>query len=274
MKSRRRAQGFTLMELVVAIAISGVVVTFAAMFITAPVDAYAAQSRRARLLADAAMPWPRLQGDLRTALPNSVRWRDNGRYKVLEMLETRGFARYVTPPAASFDVAGTSRGIFSTEQVGDPQITNVFLSVNNAWQEAYTRTTSMTPALNITLADTAPVVAGHARLTLSAVPAINTNSPRNRVYLVEGFVAYLCDQTLGTITRYRGVGVVANVASHDTPAEFGGAEFEVIARGIVRCDFAEQRAPNLPQQVTARFTASRNNEILTVLHQASLENLP
>jgi len=274
MKCRGRAQGFTLMELVVAIAISGVVVTFAAMFITAPVDAYAAQSRRARLLADASMPWPRLQADLRNALPNSVRWRNNGRYKVLEMLETRGFARYVTPPAASFDVAGTTHGIFSTEQVGDPQITGVFLSVNNAWQEAYTRTTSMTPALDITLANTVPVVAGHARLALSVAPAINTNSPRNRVYLVRGFVAYLCDQVLGTVTRYQGTGVVANLTSHDTPAGFGGAASEIIARGIVRCDFAEQRAPNLPQLVTARFTASRNNEILTLLHQASLEHLP
>lgn len=274
MKSHRRLKGFTLMELVVAIAISGVVVTFAAMFITAPVNAYEAQSRRARLLADASMPWPRVQEDLRNALPNSVRWLDNGRYVVLEMLQTQGYARYLTAPAASFDVAGTARGIFTSEQVGDPQITGVFLSVNNAWQEAYTRTTSMTPALNITLADTAPAVAGHARLTLSAAPAININSPRNRVYLVRGFVAYLCDQNLGTVTRYQGTGVVANIATHAAPAGFGGAASEVVARGIVRCAFAEQRANNLPQLVTARFTASRNNEILTLLHQASLENLP
>jgi hypothetical protein len=193
---------------------------------------------------------------------------------VLEMLETRGFARYLTPPAASFEVAGTSRGIFDTVQAGDPELTGVFLSVNNAGQEAYTRTTSMTPALDVTVGDTAPAVATHARLTLSGVPVINSDSPRNRVYLVSGFLAYLCDQTLGTITRYRGPGVVANVASHDTPAEFGGAGSEVIARGIVRCAFSEQVAPNLPQLVTARFTASRNNETLTLLHQASLDNLP
>lgn len=276
MMARRHSKGFTLMELVVAIAISGVVVTFAAMFITAPVDAYAAQSRRARLVADASMPWPRMQADLRNALPNSARWRDNGRYVVLEMLETRGFARYLTVPPASFDVAGTLRGIFDTEQVGGPQIRDVFLSVNNAGQEAYTRTTSMTPMLDITLSNTAPSVAGNATLTLNPVPATNIDfdSPRNRVYLVSGYVAYLCDQTLGTITRYRGTGVVANLTAHDTPGEFGGAASEVVARGIIRCAFAERIAANLPQLVTAEFTATRNNETLTLRHMASLENLP
>lgn len=274
MNIRVRTRGFTLIEMVVAIAISGVVIAFAAMFISAPVDAYEAQARRARLVEDASSVWPRMQADLRNALPNSVRWRPNGRYVVLEMLETRGYARYLTAPAASFDVAGTSRGIFDTVQVGDPDIPNVYLSVNNAGQEAYTRTTSMSPALRITFGNTAPAVGGHSRLTLDRVPAINVNSPRNRVYLVSGYVAYLCDHMLRTITRYRGPGVVANVASHDTPADFGAAESEVVARGVARCDFAEQRAANLPQLVTARFTASRNNEILTLLHQASLENLP
>ena len=269
MSVRKLTKGFTLIEMVVAIAISGVVLTFAAMFITAPVDAYEAQSRRARLAADAGTAWPRMQQDLRAALPNSVRWARNGRYVVLEMLETRGYARYVTPPAASFDVAGTSRGIFGTAQIGDT-LNDVHLSVNNAGQEAYTQSVSMTPALDLTLAVNG--VANQARL--SGVPLINDDSPRSRVYLVDGFVAYLCDEVLGTMTRYSGPAIVANVATHNVPGGFGGAASEVVARGLARCDFGERRDANLPQLVTVRLTTSRNGEILTLLHQAALEHLP
>lgn len=267
----RHSRGFTLIEMVVAIAISGVVIVFASMFITAPVDAYEAQARRARLLGDVATAWPRMQSDLRSALPNSVRERVNGRYVVLEMLRTDGFARYVTSPAALFTVAGTSRGIFGTSGPDD-DFTAVHLSVNNAGQEAYTQTVSMTPALNIV--GTANATAHQSGLQLSAAPAINTNSPGNRVYLVRGFVAYLCDQVAGTLTRYQGPAIVANLAAHDTPGEFGGASAEVVARGLTSCAFSAPLIAGRPQEVQVVLTATRNGESVTLLHRATLENLP
>jgi prepilin-type N-terminal cleavage/methylation domain-containing protein len=267
----RRSRGFTLIEMVVAIAISAVVIVFASMFITAPVDAYEAQSRRARLLGDAATAWPRIQDDLRDALPNSVRERVNGRYVVLEMLDTVGYARYVTSPAATFTVAGTSRGIFGTS-APNSNFSQVHLAVNNAGPEAYTQTVSMTPALDIISA--ANATPGQAALQLSAVPVINTNSPRNRVYLVRGFVAYLCDQVLGTMTRYQGTAIVANVIAHDTPAEFGGAAPEVVARGLTTCAFTAPLVPGRAQEIQVALTTRRNNESVTLLHRATLESQP
>jgi hypothetical protein len=256
--------------MVVAIAISAVVIVFASMFITAPVDAYEAQSRRARLLGDAATAWPRIEADLRRALPNSVRERVNGRYIVLEMLETDGYARYITSPAGSFTVAGTSRGIFGTS-TPDDDFVGVHLAVNNAGQEAYSLAGSMTPALNIQ--GTASAIANRSDLVLSLVPAINTNSPGNRVYLVRGFVAYLCDQVAGTMTRYDGPGIVANINAHDTPAGFGGAG-EVVARGLATCAFSAPVVPNRRQEIQVTLTTTRNNESVTLLHRATLENLP
>lgn len=267
----RHARGFTLVEAVVAIAISSVVIVFASMFITAPVDAYEAQARRARLLGDAATAWPRIQADLRAALPNSVRERVNGRYIVLEMLRTDGFARYVTSPAQNFTVAGTARGIWGSSSPDDDFV-NVRLAVNNAGQEAYTQTVSMTPMLNIQ--GTANATAGHSDLQLSLVPAINTNSPGNRIYLVRGFVAYLCDRVTGTMTRYQGVGVVANVTAHDTPAELAAAAPEVVARGLGNCAFSAPLVPGRPQEIQVVLTATRNNESVSLVHRATLENLP
>jgi prepilin-type N-terminal cleavage/methylation domain-containing protein len=101
-----KARGFTIIELVIAITISAIVLVFAAMFIGAPLGAYEAQSRRAELVGDASAAWPRIERDLRAALPNSLRARRNGNFVVLEMLAVEGVARYMAPPSASFTTAG------------------------------------------------------------------------------------------------------------------------------------------------------------------------
>jgi hypothetical protein len=116
-------------------------------------------------------------------------------------------------------------------------------------------------------------VTGQAELRPSSVPA-NNNSPRNRVYLVRGFVAYLCNEAQGTMTRYAGTVIVANLVAHDTPGEFGGAAAEIVARGLTGCIFGEQRFANRPQVVSVSLTTTLGNESVTLRHAATLENQP
>lgn len=89
-----RARGFTLIELVVVIAIGAIVVSFMAMFIVRPVQAYGDQTRRAELVdaADSALRF--MARDLRGALPNSIRVADDGAIVALELLATLDGARY------------------------------------------------------------------------------------------------------------------------------------------------------------------------------------
>src|ERR1700688_1118072 len=88
----RVAGGFTLIELVITIAVGSVVVAFMAMFIVTPMTIYTSQTRRA-MLVDAADSALRFIGrDLRAALPNSVRVSASG--SVLELLATVDGARY------------------------------------------------------------------------------------------------------------------------------------------------------------------------------------
>ena len=135
-------RGFTLIELVVAIAISSIVVVFAAMFISAPLAAYDTHSRRAVLVADTSGAWPRMQGDLRSALPNSLRTGRNGNFVVIEMLPVLDMARYMTVTTAMpITVAGLYRG------AGAP----AYLSVNNLGtpgRDAYTLGPTMVAASN------------------------------------------------------------------------------------------------------------------------------
>ena len=273
--STHSARGFTLLEMVLAMVIGSIILVFVSMFIIAPVDTYAAHNQRAVLVSNASTAWPRMEADIRRALPNSVRWRRNGNIVVLEMLNTVGFARYSQPPnTANFLVAGTTSGVFGTYVPGNT-LNRVHLSVNNAGQGAYTQTVSMTPQLN-NVQLVANGTAGEAQVQLAvAQPGLNINSPRNRVYLVDVPITYLCNEPQGTLTRYAGYPIAALQASRDTPAELAGStSSEVVARGLTTCRFDTQIGVGRPENVAVQLTSTRGNESVVLLNNATVENLP
>lgn len=87
-----RDRGFTLVELIVVIAITGIVAAAVAVFIRRPVEGYADAARRAGLTDEADTALRRMTRDLRLALPNSVRVDASGQF--VEYIETTGGGRY------------------------------------------------------------------------------------------------------------------------------------------------------------------------------------
>lgn len=266
---RAHAVGFTLVELVVAISIASIVVAFAALFISAPVDAYEAESRRAAIVDEAAASWPAIQADLERALPNSLRARRNGSFVALEMLRVDDYARYLVPPSGSFTVAGTFRGL----TVPFDQ-TDHYLSVNNcgagppACPDAYTLAGTMTPAsTRIQIANGAP---GEQQLTVTPAPVFVADSPRQTIYLVSGAVTYLCDETQGTLRRFQNYPVVANQGIRDEAGDFATFPGTLVATGITSCDFrASPTSAIVPQTASLRLTATRSSgESITMFHSA------
>jgi len=275
--------GFTLIEIVVAITISAIVMVFVSMFIAAPLGAYDAQSRRAALVAGPSDAWPRMETDLRTALPNSVRARRNGSFVVLEMLPVVDSARYMTAPGASFTVAGTAPGTIGGVFRGitlpfDSSLaaTPYYLSVN-AGVDPYTTAAVLTTSAT-TIRITANATAGEGTLTLTPAPPLTPGSPRHRVFLLRGPVTYLCDETQGTIRRYANYALAANQANWDAPTDFSaaGVPSTLVARGITTCNFAVSALnATTSQTVAVRLNSTAaNGDSVTLLHTARPEYVP
>jgi prepilin-type N-terminal cleavage/methylation domain-containing protein len=272
-----QARGFTLIELIVTIAISSIVLVFAALFIGAPVDAYEAHSRRAELVADAAGAWPRMEADLRDALPNSLRARRNlpgGNFVVIEMLKVLDVGRYtVLPSTSSFNTAGVYFG----------NVAPRYLSVNNlgtTGADAYAFTGSMT-SVATTIGVLPDAAIGESVVTATPAPTFAADSPRQRIYFVEGPVTYLCDEGLGTLRRYANYPIALNQTSYDTPVEFtnAGAAGELVTQGLTSCDFTvssmDSSTRTSPAQTAAvRLTTTRNGDSVTLAHSVHAEYLP
>lgn len=276
-----RQSGFTLVELVVAIAISSIVVVFVGMFIAAPLGAFETQSRRNVLVGDITAAWPRMQDDLREALPNSVRTRVNGNYVVVEMLKVVGMTRYTAAPAGgAFNAAGTVNGVFLGQPAAQLTPLRLYLSVNPGANGANVYALGNRMVLTDLTWNTRTTTpnAGSSSVTFTTAPAFAFDSPRSRAYLVSGPVTYLCDLTAAqrTLRRYEGYALAANHASRDAPNEFTTGANTLIARGITGCGFqaSPQNQTIKAQTVAVRLTTTRNNETLTLLHEARPEYVP
>lgn len=101
MKPSRPAAGFTLIEAIMAIMITGIVGAMVAVFIKNPVDAYTAAARRAALSDAADTALRRMGRDIRLALSNSVRNAADGSDQCLEFIPTKIGARYRAVPTAA-----------------------------------------------------------------------------------------------------------------------------------------------------------------------------
>jgi len=281
-----RTRGMTLIELVIVITLSSIVVSFMSMFIVMPMNAYTAQTRRAKL-ADAADSALRLLSrDLRAALPNSVRTAPNGNIVALELLATVDGARYrdngpLTDPTLWLDFSAADAAFSTTVpflQIPLPfNSTNYYLAIYNVGvpgANAYSMTNVITPA-NTQISITAGAAANVDMVTLSPPFQFSWGSPGKRVYLVSGPVSYLCDTTAGTLTRYTGYSLNATQLTTAASLLAAGATAGVVATNASSCQFnytagTAQRAglASLALQLSA------SGEQVQLLHQVHLVNAP
>jgi len=92
-------RGFTLIEAVMVIALTGIVGAMVAVFIRQPINAYVDMARRGEMSDEADTALRRIARELQGALPNSVRVNAAGNR--LEFLPVRSAGRYRAAPSST-----------------------------------------------------------------------------------------------------------------------------------------------------------------------------
>jgi MSHA biogenesis protein MshO len=279
-------RGFTLIELVVTIAVGSVVVAFMAMFIVMPMNAYTAQTRRAALVdaADSALRF--MARDLRAALPNSVRVGTGGGVSALELLATADGARYqdtgpVSNPALTLDFTAPD-GAFATTvpftQIALPWTSSTsYLSIYNVGvpgADAYQMANVITPA-GSTITISAGAAANQNLVTLSPAFQFAFGSPGKRVYLVSGPVSYLCDTAAATLTRYTGYAILSAQPTTAAALLAAGASAALVAANVAGCQFV-LTAGTAQRNALATLTLqiSQSGESVQLLNEVQVVNAP
>ena len=277
-------RGFTLIEMVVTIAVGAVVVAFMAMFIVMPMNAYTAQTRRAGLVdaSDSALRF--MARDIRSALPNSVRVASSGTVTALELLATADGARYqdngpVSNPALALDFT-TASGAFATTvpftQLTLPFSSNAyFLSIYNVGvpgANAYQMTNVITPA-GTTITVSAGAASNQNLVTLNPPFQFAYGSPEKRVYLVSGPVSYLCDTSAGTLTRYSGYPIASTQPT--SAATLSGAASALVAANVASCSFTYSAGTAQRNALaTLSLQIAQSGESVQLLNEVQVVNAP
>ncbi len=259
----RDARGFTLVELVVVIAVMGILSIGAVAFITDASDGYASTVRRTELGSTMRLASERMARELRSALPNSARVAGS----CLEFIPAEGGASYLNAPvsiaAAEFDViapidasmAGTRIAIF-------PDQPSALYSLTD-------------PGVISPPASFAPPDANNiVRVTLASAHRFPVESPQRRFYLLRSPVSYCVDQN--RLWRYQNYGFSAvQPGISALPTTMPG-------RSLIGEDLAE----SAPPFTFASATLMRNAQVridlefrdgadsLHIHHMVQLRNVP
>ncbi|MCE2946772.1 MAG: type II secretion system GspH family protein [Betaproteobacteria bacterium] len=224
--ARTGSDGFTLVELVVAIVLLGIVALMVTTFATGAMQSYLDAERRAELVDGTETAMRRLQRDVRLALPNSVRVASDGSTVYLEFLPVVAGGRYRAElagrtPAGACGVGsndplafGAADSSFSTlgpvadlpNDGGTYYVVVYNLGAGFTAADAYASgaaTGGNKARYSREATGACESVIAHERHTFTLA------SPSNRFHLVARPVTYACDLRSGQLLRYGGYDIEA-----------------------------------------------------------------
>lgn len=263
--------GVTLVEMIVAIVVTGILVAMASMFGRVQIQSYFDITNRTALADAADTALRRIARDVQSALPNSVRVsgsylefvpiRDAGRYRAAQTPAGTGEILDFTKadvPIQTFDVLGPGVEV----QAGDRLVVyNLGIPGANVYAGDVRRDI---PAAGVGAARTS------ISFTALAATPLPLASPANRFHIVTPPVTYECDVGAGVLRRYWGYAF--SVAQATPPV---GGSTAVLVNGVTACTFSY--VPGVQSRnglIVVRLTLSGNGESVALLQQIDVLNSP
>lgn len=265
----QQQRGFTLVEMIMAIVITGIVASMVAVFIARPVEGYIASVRRAGMTDVADLALKRMALDLRTAVPNSVRVDATGKF--VEFIPARTGGRYCTDGDSGCDRLdfATADPTFDVLGPAHDAVAGEFLVIYNTGQAG----------LNAYLAaDNRRTIA--AGTTTTAITFLGSQfpfaSPSSRFQVVpsSGPVTFACESVGGTST---GTGTLRRHTGYtfvDPQPSTGLGTGALLADNLSACNFTYDAVSATSGLVTLSLTLTRESESITLYHQIHVDNMP
>lgn len=272
--------GFTLIEMVVAIVLLGIVGGISALIIGRTVDGYDDLARREKIHSGIRMATDRIAREIRHALPNSIctyngiscsnsadrlyfiKTRDGGEYQTRSGNYYPGQVRAplpVTPASASsFDVLTTN----SINAAVNDWV--VVYNVNNT--DIYTSTSRRKQISSVTTRDVDNVAPANdiSAITFSTAVSFPEHSPEHRFHVIENNATlfYLSGTDL-----FRGT---SNLGNPNVPTATQLLLQNVSALSFSYVPGTQYRAGVL----RINITVTKNNESIQFIHEAHVQNAP
>ena len=294
-----RQRGFTLVEAVIVMVVTGILAGIMVLFIRRPVQNYTDAAARAELSDAADLALRRMARELRTALPNSVRLTVNNGVWWLEFIPTISGGQYlsvednpvngtplsfVNPAAAPFNVIGPMPTLTFAPGGANNYIViyNLGPGFANVGADAYSRTN----LARVTAAGLRTIsyeryldgdAAGNGRNPFAS-PNPNT-SPGRRFQVVTEPVTFRCQGLAngrGTLTRSVAVNFLA---AQPAPTAAAG---NLLANNVVACNFSvsgfgNQQAALIGLNLVLGLPDVNGGnavETVTLTHQIHVDNTP
>ncbi len=280
--------GFTLIEAIMVIVITGILAGMVAVFIRAPIDAYVDSARRADLTDVADTTVRRVARDIGAALPNGLRT-PTGDDQCIEFIPTRTGGRYraesdgsAGSDALDFSVADTSFNMYGPQSTVAAQqiavrdliaVYNLGIAGTNAFVQDNTSIVTATPVWNATSQETAITIAAKQYPLASA---------SNRFHVIPGsepVVVYVCANVgvsaagTGLGTLYRLVKTLPYPQTAACPAVPAGTP--ILATHVSACSFTY--TPSVLQRnglASIALEVREAGESVRLQHQVNVENTP
>lgn len=260
-------RGVTLIEMIVAIVVTGILLALVGMFSRNQITSYFDVAARTELADAADTALRRIARELAGALPNSARVSAGADY--IEFVPIKDGGRYrAAGPGSAFDVTqgGHCFEVFGPTPSAAAGDWLVIYNLGIPGASSVYATSAATADSTRKAIDTA-CPAGQIGFTGTRFPLA---SPQNRFHVVGGPVSYRCDVASGVVRRYWGYSFAD---AQPTPPATGSSS--ILVDGVTACTFS-YTAGALQRNglVSMQLTLTKNGESVTLLHQVNVVNTP
>ncbi len=297
MSLHRTAQtGFTLIEMIIVMVLTGIIGGIVAIFLQAPMKQYIDVARRAELTDIADGAFQRLSRDIRTAVPNSIRLptplgatyvefiptKNGGRYRGI--LDTRGTATAKCGGTVAEDVLDFATIDTCFEIIGAP----ISVAVGDSIVIGSTQSDGSLPYLDVAAASavrrviatsSANAATVHFASTVALPPSAMLDSQRfQTVEGTQNAVTYACVGTLNTLS-----------ASGDGQAQlirywnygFNSAQVlptlgssAILANNVSACAFDYDVANGRNALLAVKLSVTKSQETVSLYEEIHVNNAP